>query len=256
MKFKNITLGIIVTMSFATSVYGQSEIVNGYVVLEENTIQNYIPIKETTTSTNSTIFAYGSVNYPTGLSILDTIGGNVIAKAKNRDTLEIIQQEDNFFKIKYNNIVGYVPTGYITESTTPPLVKSNGISNNNNTNADGLIDYATKFIGTPYQWAGKDLLTGVDCSGYTQEIFKNFNITLSGVSYDQINDGIQVNKNQLQKGDLVFFDTEKNNVINHVGIYINNGDFIHASTSSGVIVSNLEEDYYNSSFMGASRVLS
>jgi N-acetylmuramoyl-L-alanine amidase len=101
--------------------------------------------------------------------------------------------------------------------------------------------------------------SGFDCSGYVQYVFKQFGINLERVAADQAGQGTKVSKANLKPGDVVFFDTNgKNNYINHVGIYIGNGNFIHASSGSSkrkVVISDLSEGFYADAYMTARRFL-
>ncbi|MCC7431000.1 C40 family peptidase [bacterium] len=96
------------------------------------------------------------------------------------------------------------------------------------TKQEKLIELAKSFLGTPYVWGGKSA-KGFDCSGFVQTTFKLFGINLPRDSKDQFLVGKTVKKNNLAKGDLVFFSEEKTSKINHVGIAIDEFRFIHSS---------------------------
>lgn len=122
--------------------------------------------------------------------------------------------------------------------------------------ADELIKFAKSLLGVPYVYGGMSP-AGFDCSGFTSYVFGAFGIRLERVSTDQAKQGIEISKENLRPGDLVFFDTSGgHSVINHTGIFIGDGKFIHASSgaSSCVIISNLATGYYAGSFMTARRV--
>lgn len=118
-----------------------------------------------------------------------------------------------------------------------------------------VADYAQQFLGTPYQWGGNSLTKGVDCSGLVQQVYQHFGISLPRVTYDQIGQGKAVGMNNLQVGDLLFFDFGGRSGPDHVGIYIGNGKFIHAPRpGKGVEIDDLKSGYYQDSFMGGRRV--
>ena len=96
-----------------------------------------------------------------------------------------------------------------------------------------IIAYASNFLGTPYLWGGTSPSTGFDCSGFTQYVYAHFGIKLGRTTYDQINDGYGVSKDELQAGDLVFFG--KNNDPTHMGMYVGNNTYIHAPRTGDVI---------------------
>lgn len=117
---------------------------------------------------------------------------------------------------------------------------------------------ASKFLGHRYVWGAVGPNT-FDCSGFTSYLYKKEGITLPRTAYAQFNSGKRVDKNDLQKGDLVFFDTSKNMTgkVNHVGMYIGNNQFIHASSAKHqVVIASLAGGFYNNRFMGARRYLS
>ncbi|MDR3540448.1 MAG: NlpC/P60 family protein [Desulfosporosinus sp.] len=101
--------------------------------------------------------------------------------------------------------------------------------------ANTIIATAEKYIGVPYQWGGESP-TGFDCSGFVQYVFAQNGITLPRVSVDQSTVGTPISFNNLQPGDLIFFSIENKGTVDHVGIYIGNGQFINASSSLGVTI--------------------
>ena len=126
--------------------------------------------------------------------------------------------------------------------------------------AEQLIDVATENIGVRYKYGGTTR-AGYDCSGLMYTVFNSENIVLPRNSYAQSKIGVVLNqqRDQIQKGDLVFFKTNKSNQINHVGIVIEANDdeikFIHSSTSKGVIISSTKEPYYKKTLVQINRVL-
>lgn len=101
-----------------------------------------------------------------------------------------------------------------------------------------LVQYAKQFIGNPYVWGGTSLTNGADCSGYTMSIFKKYGINLPHHAASQAQLGTKVSLSDAQPGDLVFY--AKNGSINHVGIYIGNGQIVHASSpKTGIKISNV-----------------
>lgn len=118
-----------------------------------------------------------------------------------------------------------------------------------------MLNKIKYYLGTPYQYGG-DSNRGMDCSGFVFRVFKeSFNLNLPHNASKQYEISQKIPTHDLRCGDLVFFCTGNNRTISHVGIYLDNNDFAHASLSSGVIVSNLTENYYRSCFLGAGRVL-
>lgn len=110
-----------------------------------------------------------------------------------------------------------------------------------------------KWLGVPYKLGGNDF-SGIDCSGLVLAIYKEvYKIKLPRTTKDQALIGTPVDTTQLLKGDLVFFNTSGKGV-SHVGIYLGQNSFLHASTSKGVIKSSMHQAYYKSRFLFARRV--
>ena len=100
-----------------------------------------------------------------------------------------------------------------------------------------IVNYALKFVGNPYVWGGTSLTKGADCSGFTQSVLKNFGIYIPRVSRDQARAGRAVKSSEMRPGDLIFY-TNSSGVVNHVAMYIGNGQVVHAaSRRSGIKIS-------------------
>lgn len=112
-----------------------------------------------------------------------------------------------------------------------------------------------RYLDTPYKYGGTST-DGIDCSAFTQNIFKTtLSIDLLRSASDQYSQGeIVGSKDDLQFGDLVFFDTQRGVSPGHVGIYIGDELFAHASTSQGVTISSMDQSYYQSRYVGARRI--
>lgn len=115
-----------------------------------------------------------------------------------------------------------------------------------------ILDQYQKWKGTHYQWGGTTH-RGVDCSALMQHLFSEAaHLNLPRTTSEQIHRGVQVAQYRLKAGDLVFFQTGPNR--KHVGVYIGNSQFIHASSSQGVTVSTLTDDYWQEHYITARRV--
>jgi len=119
--------------------------------------------------------------------------------------------------------------------------------------ASAIIATGKKYIGVNYVYGGTTP-SGFDCSGFTQYVFAKNGVSLPRVSRDQYQGGSSVSLSNLRAGDLVFFSFGKNGVVDHVGIFVGNGQFINASSSKGVTIYTLGP-YWQSVFVGAKRVL-
>lgn len=97
-----------------------------------------------------------------------------------------------------------------------------------------LVNFACQFVGNPYVWGGTSLTRGCDCSGFTQTIMSKYGVSLPRVSREQAKTGIKVSSENIKPGDLIFY-ANRRGVINHVGIYIGNGQVVNAaSRRSGI----------------------
>ena len=186
------------------------------------------------------------VNVRSGPSTANGIVTKVYAGA----IVELHKLENNWYYIKYNDITGYISADYVREYK------------GNTTSAIGeqVVALAMSYLGVPYVWGGASP-NGFDCSGFTLYIFGRFGYSMShSASAQWYNAGEYVERADLQPGDMVFFsDPARTNgkACSHCGIYIGNGEFIHASSSSSgkyVRISNLTSGYYNTYYKGAKRL--
>src|SRR3990167_1843993 len=184
-------------------------------------------------------------------------------------TIKELKKENN---IKGNSIragqVLYIP-GYERQETEYRVVtdkntihESNGQYDytepdveNGRFSKESIIQVAKKYLGAPYKFGGNDLATGIDCSGYVKKIFSRFNVYLPRTARDiYYSSGYSIPKKNLDTGDLVFFTTYAK-YPSHVGIYIGNDEFIHASSASRkVTIDSINKQYYKKRYIGAKRV--
>jgi len=136
-------------------------------------------------------------------------------------------------------------------SAVKPVVAESSVSL-----ADQIIEIGEKYLGARYLYGASPSRTDVfDCSSFTMRVFSEVGISLPRSSSAQAQAGKAVSFSQLQKGDLVFFDTDSNGTINHVGIYAGNGQMINATVSLGVTYSSLTSSYWKTRYVKAVRVL-
>lgn len=119
---------------------------------------------------------------------------------------------------------------------------------------DQIEQTAEQYLGTPYRFGG-ETASGIDCSSFVQQVFRENHIELPRTAREQINVGSEVPTSELRKGDLVFFQTYAS-YPSHVGIYLGDGKMIHASSGKGeVTISDMNSDYYRPRYLGAKRVV-
>lgn len=192
-----------------------------------------------------------------------------IAKANNTSTQSILKlnpeitNPDRIFVGQAIRISGQAPATSSTKPTpsqpAPAATEKQSTtpSVSNESKADAILSAGEKYLGAKYVYGASTSRTDAfDCSSFTLRAFKEgANISLPRTSLSQANIGKPVSLSNLQKGDLVFFDTNKDGVINHVGIYAGNGKMLNASTSKGVSYANIDQYYWEPRMVSAVRVL-
>ena len=205
------------------------------------------------TTDNSTTGTTKYVNTTSGLNVRSGAGTSysVLGSLSKGTKVEVISTTNGWSKINYNGSIGYVSSQYLSSSSTDSSTSTTSSSVNK------VISLAKSLFGKSYVWGAQGPST-FDCSGFTYYVFKNAaNITLPRVSQDQSTYGTYVSKSNLKVGDLVFFDTNGANDgnVSHVGIYLGNNQFIHASSSKGKVVISEMSSYYSGAYVNARRVL-
>ena len=127
------------------------------------------------------------------------------------------------------------------------------ISQNNNYKSIILFSEYEKWKGTPYRLGGVSM-NGVDCSSFIQQVYYDgFGLRIPRTTIKQLKVGYEIDKQDLRAGDMIFFKTGYN--VRHVGIIIENGKFMHASTSKGVMISSINNPYWKDKYYKSIKVL-
>ena len=158
--------------------------------------------------------------------------------------VEILGESNGWYKIDS----GYISAEYVTIVDAAEAAASG--------KGQEIADYALGFVGYPYVYGGSSP-KGFDCSGLVYYVCKQFDYSISRTASSQMDHGESVSMSELQPGDLVFFKKSGtgSSRASHVGIYIGNNQFVHASTAKvGVIISNMSDAYYTTGFVGGRRL--
>jgi LysM repeat protein len=145
----------------------------------------------------------------------------------------------------------------LPEIETAKAIQSNESSTyENGLTRDVIISIAKRFLGAPYKFGGNSLIRGLDCSAFVNKVFSFFNVDLPRTAREMYKIGRNVTKGELSAGDLVFFRTYAS-YPSHVGIYIGDSEFIHASSAAKrVRIDNMNQSYYRKRYIGAKRIVS
>jgi cell wall-associated NlpC family hydrolase len=232
MKFKQwISMGILLGISLINIESYASEITKPTQSVVEG-ILTY------TTAENTRVREVRGVDTPI-LMVLDP-GTPVVATAA----------VGGWYKVEYEGESGYIYNSQLDTSKLAILQEK--VQVKKQSKADDLITYAKQFLGNPYRFGGNSLTNGVDCSGFTVQIFRAFGYNLQRSSRAQFaNNGYRVNQSDIMPGDLVFYG--RSGVVDHVAIYIGDNQIIHANSSTtGIIISRLQ---YGKPIIGIKRII-
>jgi len=153
-----------------------------------------------------------------------------------------------------NKVIPFVLASLIMSCTSGRINRPARVfSSNKDIVCNNIISASKPWMGAPYKYGGTSY-EGVDCSGFVQQIYLQvFDIKLPRTTETMYAKGSFVREGWLNCADLLFFKNVRGGGVDHVGIYIGNNKFVHASTSRGVVISDLTSDYYSKHFVSARR---
>lgn len=176
-----------------------------------------------------------------------------IATLHSGDVVSLLGIDNGWFKVGWEDLEGYASSDYIV-----PCLDTEGSRGDRDIVSpltEQLPAYAREFLGIPYVWGGNGP-SSFDCSGFTKYVYAHFGYGLNRTASAQMSNGRKVSLEELQPGDLVFFNNGRvRTSASHVGMYIGDGQFIHASTNHyNVEISSLS-GYYLNIYIGARRII-
>lgn len=193
-------------------------------------------------------------------------------KIPDGTVVKLVGMDSGWFKIEYKDTQGYVSSDYIAicaekadspaaAQYEPPQARgqnSTGVWGNGVSTTTGLqvVEYGKSFLGAPYVYGGNGP-DCFDCSGFTKYVYSHFGYSINRTASNQMKNGVAVSSDQLQAGDLIFFrNPGDNKPASHVGIYIADGKFVHASSDRYVVeIDTLYSSYNSRTYVGARRLL-
>ena len=176
---------------------------------------------------------------------------SILTSLSNGTAVTITGVSGGWYKVSVNGKSGYIKADYITTSVSSSanMASYSGLS----AKRTAVLDYAAKFLGVPYVYGGSTP-SGFDCSGFTSYVYKNTVCSIERVAQAQFDTTTRVSRDELLPGDLVFFGSSAYS-ISHVGIYVGDGQFIHAPHTGDVVKYDSLSGSYATRFQGGGRVI-
>ena len=248
----------------ATAAKGDSVIIladagNNWYKVDYRSVQGYMSGEYLTVSTTAdAAIGYGKVS--AGGSSLNLRSGagtsySIVSSLPDGTIVEIVGIDNGWYKVQYSGKTGYVSSDYMVTVKDSVGSRSTAEAAASSAIGDQIVAHAKQFLGTPYVYGGNGP-NSFDCSGFTKYVYSHFGVTLNRTATDQLANGTAVSKSELQPGDLVFFRANTTKPVSHVGIYIGNGQFIHASTNTySVQIDTLSSGYYSRVYVYGRHIL-
>lgn len=227
--------------------------------------------QETANTVMKTLYVNGaSVNLRKDAST----SSEVVTTLSINTSVDVYEEINGWSRVKVNGKEGYISSSLLSTTQRETSRSLETPRRNDNTNTytseenpnveniesstvvssgnSSVVETAMSYIGSKYVYGGSTP-SGFDCSGFTSYIYKQYGVNLNRTAAGQYSNGTEVERSELQAGDLVMFGKSG---INHVGIYIGNGQIVHAANPSrGVTTDTINSGYYNNNYVGARRVM-
>lgn len=259
-KFKDDITGLderikrLITEKFPNAKINSVKIVLGALVVGTMPFVSHAkPVQAAETSTTTTQTTAATTQSITGVvtaSQLNVRSGpgttySIIHVLWQGNVVQVLSQSNGWTQIKLSDgTIGWVSSAYLNVDIVQQKINI-------------VLSTAKSLLGTPYVYGGESLAEGgFDCSGFTQYCFNQAGYTLNRVSYQQATQGTAVAYANMKPGDLVFFSFNQNGVVDHVGIYIGNGQMIHSPKTGDVVkTTDITTSYWQTRLVVAKRII-
>ena len=196
--------------------------------------------------------------YATTLNIREAPSkdARIIGTLSDGKSVSVVTKTGDWYKINFDGKTGFVHSDYLVVTRKGEAkIQIKPQSEEGREMAQKVVDLAKEYLGTPYVWGGTSP-SGFDCSGLVYYVYSRLGVTLNRVAADQNRNGVPVPLDGLEPGDLVFFwNRNYYSEINHVGIYIGDGEFIHAPQTGDVVkITKVDSKYYQNNIYSARRI--
>ena len=213
---------------------GQTGFVSGEYISETDAVAEPLPLHVRVTEG------------PLNIRAAATTDSRSVKQVSTGTILEVLYTVNGWYRVEG----GYISAHYATVADAAEVAAASS-------QGQSIATFATSLVGSPYVYGGNSPSKGFDCSGLVKYVYDHFDITINRTASAQMSNGTSVSMSELQPGDAVFFLKKGSSAsrASHCGIYIGNGQFVHASTPTlGVIISDMDYAYYTSGFVGGRRM--
>ena len=233
---------------------------DGWYKVDYNSVEGYMSGEYLDVATKADVtIGYGLVQSEgSNLNVRSGPGTDYdkVASLNHGAVVTIVGIDSGWYKVTTSGgTTGYVSSDYMVTCKDSAGSRGDGTAVAASSGlGQQVADYGLQFLGTPYVYGGNGP-SCFDCSGFTSYVYRHFGYTLNRTASGQLSNGVSVSKSELQPGDLVFFRYNTTKAASHVGIYIGNGQFVHASTNTYTVkTDNLTSGHYANVYVGARRL--
>lgn len=239
---------ILSTLPGGTDVIVIADAGNGWYKVNYAGTEGYMSAQYLNFSETMDLAATGTVN-GTDVNMRSGAGTSysVVRVTAIGESVDILGVAGNWYKVSCGGETGYIRSDYVDLTVESGSAASTG---------EQIVAFAKQYLGYKYVWSAESPSVGFDCSGFVSYVFESFGYEVNRTAASMYSNGTAVSKSELQPGDAVFFCSNSSSSINHVGLYIGDGYFIHSSSSAGkVVISELDDGgYYERNYVGARRI--